>query len=667
MMTKARHIFIIGILLTSLSFMFFGCSEQGKQQINDKKSSSENTSKSSNTEEVDDNSREAGADFMPVMEKITGVAPFPEEILNHSEDEKDQQREAASDLMAEINAAIQNGDSEYVIKPGYYRFGTTIGRMLLYDVNDFSIIGKDVHFIQEGTGNLIQLENCINLKISGITLDYANLPFIQGVVTEVDPENKTVSFAVDENYSALLKGNAITSKETRVLFYKADDYVREVLFSINSFLKTISMKDDGTYSMNFTDNLLFDMKADVQPGDKVAIPVRGPGMAIYTKGCEKLVFEDVSVYCSPGMGIGEFNGKGGNLYKNVKIVRRPGTDRLMTAAADGFHSYMMEKGPTLDGCEISYTEDDLLNIHGFVAFVYEKISDTEFLIATPFQRTYNVGSELNFIETKTGENLGKAKIISMKKETAADVRKLDQIMKEKRNIHVRTFPEAELYRVVLDSSVRAEQYDIADCSDICGAGAVIKNSYFHDGHVRGLVLHGPDVIVENNVMERINMQAVYLVGGGIWAEGPFPHGVTIRYNTISEVGNSFNAQIWPGAIAVFGEHNVQPAKMMKNTILHRDIIVKKNIFKDNGVGAFFGYNLEDSQITGNIIDNPFAIPVSRPASQTSIFLGMKDPYYAIYLESSRNIIVKDNQFINMSENVKGELGVGEEVTGIIEN
>lgn len=78
------------------------------------------------------------------------------------------------------------------------------------------------------------------------------------------------------------------------------------------------------------------------------------------------------------------------------------------------------------------------------------------------------------------------------------------------------------------------------------------------------------------------------------------------------------ASIWPGAIAVFGEPNTKMNKMMKKTILNYNIVVKKNVIKNCRVGAFFGYNLADSEISGNIIDNPYAKPVTPIANDINI-------------------------------------------------
>jgi len=53
---------------------------------------------------------------------------------------------------------------------------------------------------------------------------------------------------------------------------------------------------------------------------------------------EKVIFNSLSIYGSTNLAIHEQGGAGGNVYHNLKLIRRPGSNRLMVSNADGFHS-----------------------------------------------------------------------------------------------------------------------------------------------------------------------------------------------------------------------------------------------------------------------------------------------------------------------------------------
>jgi hypothetical protein len=74
----------------------------------------------------------------------------------------------------------------------------------------------------------------------------------------------------------------------------------------------------------------------------------------------------------------EAGGDGGHTYTGVRVVRRAGQTpvRLLAANADGFHSSCVRVGPSLVRSEISFTGDDLLNIHSRLAIVLRALSPT---------------------------------------------------------------------------------------------------------------------------------------------------------------------------------------------------------------------------------------------------------------------------------------------------
>ena len=64
---------------------------------------------------------------------------------------------------------------------------------------------------------------------------------------------------------------------------------------------------------------------------------------------------NVTIYARGNMGFLETAGEGGNVYRGVKIIRKPGSAGLMALNADGFHSSGVGVGPALEESEISFT------------------------------------------------------------------------------------------------------------------------------------------------------------------------------------------------------------------------------------------------------------------------------------------------------------------------
>ena len=96
------------------------------------------------------------------------------------------------------------------------------------------------------------------------------------------------------------------------------------------------------------------------------------------------------------MGFLETFGEGRNLYRNVSIVRAPGSKGLMALNADGFHSNSVNHGPELVDSEISFTGDDHLNIHASMLVVCKGLRPDRLAIVDPSGQFLRAGSKMSF-------------------------------------------------------------------------------------------------------------------------------------------------------------------------------------------------------------------------------------------------------------------------------
>ena len=90
------------------------------------------------------------------------------------------------------------------------------------------------------------------------------------------------------------------------------------------------------------------------------------GMTVQAINSSGLLVEDVTIHAGGNMGIFERFGEGGNVYRRIAIVRKPGWSGLLALNADGFHSSDVGTGPTLEDSMISFTGDDFVNVHNKV-------------------------------------------------------------------------------------------------------------------------------------------------------------------------------------------------------------------------------------------------------------------------------------------------------------
>ena len=106
----------------------------------------------------------------------------------------------------------------------------------------------------------------------------------------------------------------------------------------------------------------------------------------------------------------EAGGEGGHSYHNLRLIRRVGQHpvRLLAANADGFHSSCVRIAPKLIDSEISFTGDDLLNIHNRMSLVLRPLSSTSaFIIDTEGSSSPGDYDESTYLfpETRAGDTI----------------------------------------------------------------------------------------------------------------------------------------------------------------------------------------------------------------------------------------------------------------------
>src|SRR5580698_9361202 len=93
----------------------------------------------------------------------------------------------AADFCPLLEEAIKEGKTEVVIPPGTYRMTAKPGspHLYLHDVRNLTIVATGVTMICEKLSRAIAFENCHNVTLKGLTVDYDPLPFTQGTVIRV--------------------------------------------------------------------------------------------------------------------------------------------------------------------------------------------------------------------------------------------------------------------------------------------------------------------------------------------------------------------------------------------------------------------------------------------------------------------------------------------------
>ena len=308
------------------------------------------------------------------------------------------------------------------------------------------------------------------------------------------------------------------------------------------------------------------------------------------------------------MGIIEVNGDGRNAYRACRIVRRPETSRFIACNADGFHSYMMGKGPTLDACEISYTGDDCVNVHGFFGMVSGVEDPTHLSVITPMGMNFARGSPLAFYRRDDLAAGGNARVTAV--EPLSGEAELAAALAMQRETGCRSFPEKLLWRVTLDAPVVSQRYGLVESlAGACGEGFRVRGSYIHDNNGRGVLTEAANGLIEGNRFERTGSSGVLLAPDLYWIEGPMPRGITVRGNHFTECNRQLDSRTAGShAAASLCTSVYMHGKGLSTATPSSGLVFADNTITRPGAAGIFIANAQDCEVRNNTIVEPLFFP-----------------------------------------------------------
>lgn len=259
------------------------------------------------------------------------------------------------DLRVIIADAIANREPQVVIPPGVYKGKSPF--LTIKNVDDLTIVADGVTMLCETKVRALQIENCQNLTLKGLTIDYNPLTFTQGDIIAVG--SNYVDVQIHEGYPVQPYSRIdVIDPATR---YRK----RGSKFVWNA---TAELRENNTVRVYQPD-----LPSVAEVGDMATMSTGPEGMygsphALVIENCRGgIVLEDVSIYSAPGFGIFETEGIGGTVLRNCNIV--PGglpegatEERLLSTSWDAIQHKLTKLGPLVENCTVKDAGDDTWSV-----------------------------------------------------------------------------------------------------------------------------------------------------------------------------------------------------------------------------------------------------------------------------------------------------------------
>jgi hypothetical protein len=556
----------------------------------------------------------------------------------------------AADFRPLLQEAVKEGRAEVVIPPGIYRMTAKprSPHIYLHDVRNLTIVATGVTMICEKLSRAIAFENCHNVTLKGLTVDYDPLPFTQGTVIRVADDRDSIDVALHAGYPREAYSRIdICDPKTR--FRK-----RGMPFLWGTKTEWVDANTVRVKLKGIGDTAAI--------GDMVSLSGAaasdGIPHGITVDNCGGMTFADVTVYTAPGMGIIEAGGEGGMRYLRCRVVpgpRPPGADqdRLLSTVWDAMQTSETRKGPVVEDCQIASAGDDSWSVQ---SDDYLVLKATGHEIVVGFSNPYSTGP-------LPGDHLqmsldGKPATVAKQAVVTRDEAGFSPEVLQKLATAKNWTPwhvSGKFARLTLDQDDPFPVGQSIYCPDQQCNGFIFRHNHLHSPG-RILIKAGDGLIEENEVRDGHSGVTVCPEVLGSGAAGIA--NLIIRKNLFFGTGyfcpltNSSQS----GCVSISAEgdnHQLRPPGIF------RDITIEDNRFQEiNGPCIVV---TSASQVA--IRRNAFIRPFSTPPNTIGRDLGI-DSAALVWVAETSNLLLQDNTVSDPGPYGKIELKEGHGVTGI---
>lgn len=428
------------------------------------------------------------------------------------------------DLQGFIDQRILAGEKVITVPPGRYRIVPQNKVHLRFSgVSDLTVIADGVEMICTETTRAIGIENCTNLTLRGLTIDYDPLPFTQGKIIEISPDRKSYTLEIESGFPSARKARvfklAVFSPDGELKYASYYRFKLKALSDTRLQISGLNSAKDGGERV----------------GDQVVVGTRdAPGgflpHAVFCNRSTATVLENITLFTSPVFGFFETHCDG-SIYRNCKIDRKG--DRLRSLNADAFHSKFAKKGPQIIGCKAMWQGDDCVNICGAYHLVAQADGDTLRVLAKQ-EMDIEPGDPVELI-TVNGQRLPNATVLSVIRSGKTRPKEAKELRKLNLLARVRGFLK-ESYEIKLNRKVDLPFGSVIASINRMGNGFSVKNCTFGNNRSRGILIKASNGEISGNRIVNCGMQAIKISPEYQWLESGSSRNVAIIGNTVINSG-----------------------------------------------------------------------------------------------------------------------------------
>jgi hypothetical protein len=453
-----------------------------------------------------------------------------------------------------IAELTRSGGGRLLVPPGVYTFAAEAGPILWFaGLADVDIEAYGAAFVFRGLARPFRFENCRNVRLRGVTIDWARAPFSQGEIEAQAPDRKSADVVLDE----------ATPMDGWTTVKAIGGYDRETGLMTRSRLDVYGVGDAVEPLGPRRVRVHFRWPVDLSQARTLLLRhAVYEAHAINAQGCTDVAIEDVTVVVVPGIGF--VGGRCRNLSLTRCVVApRPGSGLFMSTCAGASHFTNCSGEVTVEGCRFSRMGDDGVNVNAAYRKVIGRPDARTLIVANrndfPFrpEEAPPPGDRFEIASAATLETRGEDALARASLEPGAPATR-------ERLVFAQDLPaQAAAGDVVVDKS-QLPRLTVRDC-------------LFEGNRARGVLAHA-HARIENCQFRDQTLEGVLLSPNLFWMEGPEVADVRVVGNLFDGVDRWGTRQ---GAIRVDAQVEGPKGKTVTSPGRpNHDVTIENNVFRN---------------------------------------------------------------------------------------
>ncbi|MCF7863612.1 MAG: right-handed parallel beta-helix repeat-containing protein, partial [Kiritimatiellales bacterium] len=495
------------------------------------------------------------------------------------------------ELKAAVAAAKTNaGPVELQFEPGVvYRIGFPDGPNLqskyaLYVQGATNLVlngqGATLLITNPEIGGICT-EDSTGVEVKNFNIDYDPLPYAQGVITTVNLPESWFELKVDEGFmepdqvcfERSMSKWGLTIRDLpdgRRRYGPAAVFAERWEKTGDRIWRFYTPRNGNGYDLALS-------QAGLKPGDRYIHQARNYAQAVAAKNCDNVLWENITVYSSPGLAffphITSYH-----TIRNCHVKVKEG--RIFSTDADGIHMRSSRGHVLIEDCSFAGMSDDGINVHSSALSVQSRPAPDQVMVK---KHTFSVrpGDALELVHSASATVDGTYIVKVVQDAGATWLLTLD-----------RDLPE------LAAGSEFSETDNFYNLSESANP-FIIRNCYFGDYRGRGILVSAHGGLIEKNIFEMNDGWGIVMnYESTRWAEGPVAYDLIVRDNEFRGRGSSQAAIL--GVLYGRSQTGGDMMASVPSRPFH-DIQIENNRFYDYGVPAIELSSARNVTISDNLV------------------------------------------------------------------